>query len=531
MAVGVLAVGAGCGSEANDAANGGPDSSASAPASTSGSESTLSSTASLDSSGGVDGPVMFAAGPSTEGGEDALIEGILVRDGDCLFVGDAEPGSRFAVLWPFGTSWDDAAQAVVTSSGEAIPVGSIVSAGGGYPYAENVQQMPVTDELSERVGQCAEGEFRELAHVQHSITVKDAIDAETDGDPLASSEGWVRAPEPPIEARSSAVVADLDGIIVVTGGWEYLCPPGADCAVDPASVTRFADGAAFDPRTGEWVPIADAPIAFVSGGWTTSGSDLYVTAGCVGETNCAESAVVLRYRGADDEWDTLSAPDQLPTPSLATLTDGTVVAFGGSDEQGESPDYILVGDRWEPLPDDPLPAVYDRFVVGDGERLFVFGSPINGEDDSKLGAMFERDADTWTTLATAPGAGYQVWPGDDGFYLNPHFGPSVQGGFYEPNLGKWSGFPEPPESDSWRDDMAGVLRAQDATYEYASGWVRDTTADQWIEIPERPSPTGEGESLTNSGRRLVVYGGQDWTGGEGRLLNGVWVWTPPSADG
>lgn len=217
--------------------------------------------------------------------------------------------------------------------------------------------------------------------------------------------------------------------------------------------------------------------------------------------------MILRYRGADDEWDPLSAPELLPTPSLTTLTDGTVVAFGGSGEQRETPDHLLVGDRWEPLPDDPLPAVYDRFVLGDDERLFVFGSPIHGDDQSKLGAMFDRNAGSWTTLATAPGAGYQVWPGDDGFHLNPHVGPSVQGGRYNPNLDTWSGFPDPPESDSWLNDMAGILRAHDATYEYSSGWVRDTTTDQWIEIPERPSPTGEDASLANSGRRLVVAGG------------------------
>lgn len=344
--------------------------------------------------------------------------------------------------------------------------------------------------------------------------------------------GWAQASEPPIDARTSAVVADLDGKIIVAGGWEFLCPPGARCVVDPAA-TRFADGAAFDPQTGEWAPIADAPVAFVRGGWTTSGTDLYVTAGCVGETGCAESAVLLRYLSADDEWDTLSTPDQLPAPSLATLTDGTVVAFNGSDERGETSDYLLLNDdRWEPLPDDPLPPVYDRFVLGDGELVFVFGSPIDGDGHTKLGAVFDRNVSTWTVLPDAPGAGYQVWSGgDDGFYLNPHFGPGVEGGVFDPNLATWAQFPEPPQSDTWRNDMAGVLRDRDATYEYASGWVRDTTTDQWIEIPERPSPTGEGESLTNSRRRLVVYGGQDWSGNKGRLLNELWIWTPPSVDG
>lgn len=521
-----LVVGVGCGREGNDAAD---VQSASATGSSPEAAPSSESQPPSDFRGGVDGPVMFAPGPSTDGGEDALIEGVLVRDGDCLFVGTAEPGDRFAALWPFGTSWDDDAEAVVTSGGDVIPVGSIVSAGGGYPYAEKVQQLSATDAFVDRVEHCAEGQFRELAHIQHTITVQATTASEPRVDDVEASDGWVQAPEPPIAARTWAVVADLDGTIIVVGGWDFLCPPGADCAIDADSITRFSDGAAFDPQTGEWTAISDAPIEFVSSRWTTSGPELYAPAGCIGGPNCDDGPVILRYRSADDAWDTLPAPNGLPAPNLATLADGTVVAFAGSDEQGESADYILVGDRWEPLPDDPLPPVYDRFVLGDERRVFVFGSPIDGDDGFKLGAVFDRDAETWSEVATAPGTGYQVWPGgDDGFYLNPHFGPSVEGGVYDPSLDTWIGFPEPPQSRSWRNDMAGVVRSRDATYEYSSGWVRDTTSDQWIEIPDRPRASSEGQSLTNSARSLVVYGGQDWTGDDGQLLNEMWIWTPPS---
>lgn len=153
LAAGLLMVGAGCGGEGND-----------------------------DLRGGVDGPVMFAPGPSTEDGQDAGIEGVLVRDGECLFVDAGEAGGRFVVLWPFGTGWDEAAQAVRLSSGETIPVGSVVSAGGGYPSVAGVQQMSTTVELSERILECVGGMTGELAHVQHSITVRAATDTESDGE-------------------------------------------------------------------------------------------------------------------------------------------------------------------------------------------------------------------------------------------------------------------------------------------------------------------------------------------------------------
>lgn len=34
-----------------------------------------------------------------------------------------------------------------------------------------------------------------------------------------------------------------------------------------------------------------------------------------------------------------------------------------------------------------------------------------------------------------------------------------------------------------------------------------------------------------SQRRLLVYGGQEWTGEKGQLLNDVWIWTPPPSTG
>lgn len=344
--------------------------------------------------------------------------------------------------------------------------------------------------------------------------------------------GWQRLADPPLRPRASAIVADLDGRIVVVGGWEFLCPPAADCAIEPDTVTRFVDGAVYDGATGDWAPIADAPIPLVSAASTTRGTELYVAATCVAFPSCVGDTAVVRYRSTDDEWDVLPAPGLLTTPMLATLADGTVIAFSGSDEGGESSDYRLVDEGgWEPLPDDPLPAVYDRFVLGDDRRVFIFGSPIDGDESTKLGAVFDVDEGTWTELTASNGAGYQVWAGEHGFYLNPHFGPSVEGGVYDPIADAWSDFPERPASDSWRNDMAGILLERDATYEYASGWARDTTSDRWIEIPARPGATTEGESITNSARSLVVYGGQDWSADGGRLLNEVWIWTPPSEAG
>lgn len=164
----LLAAGAGCGERESDTAGAGSSSTTSQAAD--GSHAPVTTSLPVDFAGGVDGPVMFAPGPLMDGGEDALIEGVLVRDDDCLFVGGGAPGSRLAVLWPFGTAWDEDAQQVVVANGTRIPLGSMLSAGGGYGSPEMLQHLLGDDSLGERVDACAEGEFKELAHVQHSIS-------------------------------------------------------------------------------------------------------------------------------------------------------------------------------------------------------------------------------------------------------------------------------------------------------------------------------------------------------------------------
>lgn len=164
----LIAASAGCGE--SDSNGSGAVSGASTVPTTDGADSSVDTSLAPDFAGGVDGPVMFVPGPPTDGGEDALIEGVLVRDGDCLFVGDGAPGTRFAVLWPFGTAWDEDAQEVVTADGTRIPLGSTLSAGGGYGSPEMLQHLRDDDALRERADACAEGEFRELAYVQHSIS-------------------------------------------------------------------------------------------------------------------------------------------------------------------------------------------------------------------------------------------------------------------------------------------------------------------------------------------------------------------------
>jgi hypothetical protein len=86
-------------------------------------------------------------------------------------------------------------------------------------------------------------------------TAVPTTDPDTPADPRS---GWERLPDPPLSARTDAIVADLDGRIIVMGGTTFLCGPDERCTGGDT------DGATFDPGTGVWEPITPAP-ARVSG--------------------------------------------------------------------------------------------------------------------------------------------------------------------------------------------------------------------------------------------------------------------------
>ncbi len=247
VGVALMVAVSGCGETASDGAGAPPSTVQSSAGSSTTTATPPTTSIGVDFAGGTDGPVMFAPGPPADGGEDALIQGVLVRDGDCLFVGDGAPGARIAVLWPFGTSWDADADEVVAPDGTRIPVGSVFSAGGGYGSPELLLRSAAGGPLAERAEACVEGDYRELAHVQHSISVTGpgSLAGEPGGENGSPDVGWQRLPDAPLSARSAAILADLDGRIVVAGGWDLLCPPAADCVLD--DVSRFVDGASLRP--------------------------------------------------------------------------------------------------------------------------------------------------------------------------------------------------------------------------------------------------------------------------------------------
>jgi len=113
---------------------------------------------------GVDGPVIHSGFAFAAGGEDAQIEGVLVLDGDCLYIEFPDmPGVRYPAVWPHGTSWQDEPAGVVLPGGEVALLGTWVSGGGGYHSERSRIESVTNHEGTELALRCAEDPHREVA--------------------------------------------------------------------------------------------------------------------------------------------------------------------------------------------------------------------------------------------------------------------------------------------------------------------------------------------------------------------------------
>jgi hypothetical protein len=153
----------------------------------------------------------------------------------------------------------------------------------------------------------------------------------------------------------------------------------------------------------------------------------------------------------------------------------------------------------------------------------MFGSLTDGLEHTKLVAAYDPRIDGWQELAESKTLGFQVWRAGSLFYLNPHF-QRAGGGIYDPEVNRWRMLPDPPYHD-----LAGVIGHDEASYEYASGWVLDTRTGGWLEIEPRPEPSDVYDETIAiaSEQRMVVFGGQAFVDGTLMAINDTWLWTPP----
>jgi hypothetical protein len=364
-------------------------------------------------------------------------------------------------------------------------------------------------------------------------------------DPARRSATWQALPAGVLSPREGALGLWTGQEVLLVGGSDAPpCPPNASCV--PPDVPPLADGAAFDPRTGAWRRIADSPVPFEWAQGIAVGRTAYLwIPGSAGRPDAASA--FLAYRIEDDRWEELPPP-----PGDFDLFHGIVqagdriVAYTGSDEQGEGSDFAFdpATKTWSELPPDPLSPSFDRSMVWSGGEIVLFDHELVPNPGSEKPAVtraaaLDLETGSWRRLPDSKIISTGPWVRDGERLVNPTLGGAdggevgnwgrahPYGGIFDPASGRWSALPNPPDGEE--DFGAGVLTDSGGHYFGYQGWILDATTDTWIELP--PLDTDElvtGRTVVPAGDDLVVFGGARWKehSFEATLLADAWIWSP-----
>jgi len=357
---------------------------------------------------------------------------------------------------------------------------------------------------------------------------------------------WDVLTDGPLSARSRAVGAWTGQEVLVIGGEPKAgCPPGAGCT--SPDFAPLADGAAFNPETGQWRPIAMSPFGFSDNTSTVFVEDsLYVLA-WDGNRSVGGRAGFLRYSVAKDWWEELSTPPSEPRYYRLAKSNGLIVAFAGSDENGALPDFVFDVETgvWNSLADDPMSPSYDRTVVVVDDGLYLFAQDIEPNPGSEMPSLlrvakldvsqgiWEQRADSQILGDTNPvviGSDivFAVAGQANGGETNNWGRYYPYGGIYNIDKDQWSTLPEAAIDRSF--NIAGVINDDKAGYHFAQGAILELDQWSWITIPTLSSSDAQGRTVVAAGKDLFVFGGEKFNDAQGVVLDQSYLWRLTSAD-
>ncbi|RKR92527.1 hypothetical protein BDK92_6968 [Micromonospora pisi] len=355
--------------------------------------------------------------------------------------------------------------------------------------------------------------------------------------PAGGTAGWHGITGAPLSPRTGALGLWTGREVLLVGGSdEPVCPPNADCGLDP---TPLGDGAALDPKTGQWRRIVDSPYPFAIASGVVIGGTAYVLPGGWGSQ---DHPGLLTYDIGTDRWGRLAVPFAPERYGIAAAGD-RLVAYLGTDEAGTGDDFVLDArtSTWQPLPDDPLGASFDRAVAWTGTELVLFGRELSADANGRKpagarAAALDPAGGDWRRLPDSRILSTGPWLLVDGRLVNPTLGGAdggrvdnwgttfTYGGVLDPGTGRWSALPDTSGAGQL---SAGARGASTAVYVDVTGSVLETTTGRWIRVPKVPGGEVSGRTLVAAGADMLLFGGgrRDGAGHSGALIDQVWIWS------
>ena len=363
--------------------------------------------------------------------------------------------------------------------------------------------------------------------------------AEPDTGPAeGGTPDWERLADSPLGPRHSALAFWTGERVLILGGRDTpLCPPTADCATPTEPALR--DGAEWDPATGTWRGIADAPVSveFASGAVLDGVLYLLVPGGVLG----SGPERLFTFDPAANVWDELPPPPEtaLQLGRQLLAAGDVLVAYWTTQELGVQADLVYdpAGRAWRELPADPLVESFDRHMVWTGSEVVMTGIenvPQPGSAGPALyrAASLDLTSNEWARFPDSPVTGYApiwFWAGErvvngalgvaDGGEVGGWERPYPYGGILDPATGTWSALPDPPEEAG---PYPGLSLANEDSVIAGNGWILHVPTGTWTPLSRPPVKVDEGEAAVWAGDRIVVWGGAQWDGIEATLVADGW---------
>ena len=221
----------------------------------------------------------------------------------------------------------------------------------------------------------------------------------------------------PLEGRIHPAAVWTGHELIVVGGYrDDVAQPGESVDAFTSDgrqlhFTSFVDGAAYDPATDRWRPIADAPGTGVTEDAVWTGSRLLVRGTTTPPGDDAGGAAVFSYDPASDRWEVLPAPTGVADTLDVTMTwTGQELVFWGHPyRRYEEPALSVALDPatgdWRTLPAGPLPSGMGPAATWDGDEVVVVaaGAVSTGTAPPPTPvAGLDPATNAWRQLPSAP---------------------------------------------------------------------------------------------------------------------------------
>jgi hypothetical protein len=221
--------------------------------------------------------------------------------------------------------------------------------------------------------------------------------------PAPIGSGWTKLPPPP-EVR--------DGSSIVWAGSRLITWGGCDLAAEDFCEPQ-AGGFGFDPITRQWSRLEDAPVAATDAHAVWTGAEAVFIFSDHGMNGQA-------YDPETGSWRTIAqAPIQWRPGAITVWTGSEIIVWGGGDSEDGTVTggaaYDPVDDAWRTLPEPPL-ELNLASGMWTGREMIVFGSLVDDRNrastKTSVGAAYNPVTDTWRELPPSdlsPQATSAVW--------------------------------------------------------------------------------------------------------------------------